>query len=367
MTQGIGGIVTSSATPAVRAFLLDSPILIDTALKGAVLLGCCLIAVRMLRFRSAAVRHLLWSTAVIGHLALPFVTWNVPPLHWEFLPPPPWIVASAHVAQSSGSVSASGPAAALAIVMLIWMAGVAVALLRIAAARRGMRELRRSSEAISTGRLRNALVRVQGRAAVTRRVGLGVTNRAVVPLVCGVISPLLLLPCDARTWPDAMVDAVLTHEIEHVRRLDTLTQFAVQCVLVVFWFDPLLWIAARYMRVERELACDDGVLRSGIDPCGYASHLIDLARWLRDAGNMARGRMFAAVAEIGVTETEHRIRALLDVSIDRRPAGNVLRTISLIGIVALDLAVGALRPFRWPDVHSPAATSAVEARTQGNR
>lgn len=347
----------------MRALLLAWPILADTALKGAVLLACCAVVTRMLRSRSAALRHMLWCSCVIGHLLLPLVTWNAPPLHWEFLPPPPWVVASAHIAQSRNGVVADVPSAALVVAVVIWMLGAAAALVRLVAAQWWTRALRRSSHHVSKG-LRDALARARGESLGTRRVDLRISTGVAAPVVCGVLTPAILLPGDASMWSDAMLTAVLEHELEHVRRYDTLTQFAAHCALIVFWFDPLLWIAARQMRVERELACDDGVVRAGIRPWVYAGYLIELSRRLADVGDIVRIRTFAAVAEVGATETECRIHALLDSTLDRRrPTGGVRSTIFAC-VLILVVSLGALRPFRWPSVQRLTVSSAYAGHRQ---
>jgi beta-lactamase regulating signal transducer with metallopeptidase domain len=371
MIAGIESLAGSRGVSVLRALLMDLPILIDTALKGGVLLACCAVAAHMLRFRSAALRHLVWSAGVIGHLALPFITWNAPALHWEFLPPPPWVVASASLSQSGGGrqVSAGGAFLALGIALAFWMSGVALECVRVGRARWWISRLRRGSRSTSNEHLHQALARAlartQGRPFL--RIELRVSHGAVAPLVCGVIAPVILLPPAAATWPDSMLDAVLAHEIEHVRRLDNLTQLAAQIVLVLFWFDPLLWLSARRMRAEREFACDDGVLRGGIEPWRYANCLIELSRRLRDACALPHVRAYAAVAEFGTTETGRRVHALLDPSIDRRRPGNAVRASILIGMVAAELTLGALRPFHWPHVRRRMATSIVAAQGEVHR
>ena len=66
-------------------------LLVDTALKGSLLILAAVIAVYFLRGRSAAARHAAWSAAVVGHLALPVLTLLVPQWRIPILPAPPWL------------------------------------------------------------------------------------------------------------------------------------------------------------------------------------------------------------------------------------------------------------------------------------
>ena len=60
------------------------------------------------------------------------------------------------------------------------------------------------------------------------------------------------------------MQAVLLHELAHLRRRDPLWQLVAHCGLALHWFNPLAWFAVRRLRIEQERACDDFVLRAGI-------------------------------------------------------------------------------------------------------
>src|SRR6185436_15883755 len=102
-----------------------------------------------------------------------------------------------------------------------------------------------------------------------------------VPMTWGVIRPSILLPQAAAEWSAQRLDAVLQHELAHVQRFDALTQWLAHFACALYWFHPLVWYAAKQMRAERERACDDLVLHSGIQPSVYASDLLEIVSGFR--------------------------------------------------------------------------------------
>jgi len=95
------------------------------------------------------------------------------------------------------------------------------------------------------------------------------------PSVVGVVRPVILLPegIDAHLTP-LQLKTVLLHEMAHVRRRDNLTGLIHRAVEVLFWFHPLIWWMGARLSDERERACDEDVLRSGIEPKTYAESIL---------------------------------------------------------------------------------------------
>src|SRR5215211_7206285 len=86
----------AAALPFDTAELINAlGLLLDSALKGILLVAAAAIAAYALRNRSAAARHAAWTAAVVGHLALPAITLLAPAWRLPFLPSPPWLTATA--------------------------------------------------------------------------------------------------------------------------------------------------------------------------------------------------------------------------------------------------------------------------------
>jgi uncharacterized protein (TIGR03435 family) len=101
----------------------------------------------------------------------------------------------------------------------------------------------------------------------------------VEPGIFGIIRPVLLLPegIGERLNP-AQLDAILAHELCHVRRRDNLTSAIHMAVQAVFWFHPLVWWLGARLLDERERACDEEVLRLGNQPRVYAEGILNVCK-----------------------------------------------------------------------------------------
>lgn len=86
-------------------------------------------------------------------------------------------------------------------------------------------------------------------------------SREAGPAVVGVIRPIIVTPADFESRYDAREQrAVIAHERTHLRRGDPLINAAVSLAQCAFWFNPLVHVGARALRIDQELACDETVI-----------------------------------------------------------------------------------------------------------
>lgn len=112
---------------------------------------------------------------------------------------------------------------------------------------------------------------------LSREVTVQLTDRVAVPVVAGLVRPLILLPESAVDWPAERVRAAVAHEMAHVERGDLWTQLLSQLVHCIYWPQPLVYWWNRSLRSQREAACDDRVLACYPHRSQYARHLLDVA------------------------------------------------------------------------------------------
>jgi bla regulator protein BlaR1 len=122
------------------------------------------------------------------------------------------------------------------------------------------------------------------REAYSIDVGASITTvssaACIEPGIFGVFRPALLLPEGiAERLTKGQLDAIVAHEMCHVRRRDNLAAAIHMVVEAVFWFHPLVWWIGARLVEERERACDEEVLRMGSEPQVYAEGILNVCRF----------------------------------------------------------------------------------------
>jgi beta-lactamase regulating signal transducer with metallopeptidase domain len=219
--------------------------------------------------------------------------------------------------------------------VVIWVLGAVVALVPALTGLARLTLVARRARPIHGGRWALLIPSVMRELDVRRRVRFVELDGPVMPMTWGIVRPVVLLPADDfNSTIDQRLD-VLRHELAHVRRYDCLTQLVGQVACALNWFNPLAWIAARELRVERERACDDEVLRAGAKASAYADYLLRVARSTRIAGAAALG----GLAMARPSQMAGRLLAVLD---DRRRRERVSGLASTYAALVACLTVGAV-------------------------
>lgn len=301
-------------------------LLLDMAIKGAVVLTATALVSRALGGRPAAVRHLVWAVGLTSLALLPALVVALP--HWR-LP----VLPAAQVAGAAGAAGAGPGAGGWALVA--WLLGAVAAGSTIVVGRARVWWLARGSVPVTDPDWLSLCSSLRRRIGLSREVAVRTSDRVAVPMVWGVARPVILLPAGAGAWPRRLRRDVLLHELVHVKRHDYATQLLGRLGCAIHWFDPLAWLAARRLREERERACDDHVLAAGADACDYAASLVEMARSMGRARRTAHAVPMAEPSRLG-----ERVAALLDPRHRRAivTRGTVLRAGLVAGLVVGPLA-----------------------------
>jgi beta-lactamase regulating signal transducer with metallopeptidase domain len=339
--------------------------MLELAIRSTVVLAVAWLTTAVLRRASAATRHLVWHLALVAILVLPLATPLTPrfQLPWlnllsETLQAPfaslddknagprdgPGIAeprpssASSYDSASTQKARRPQPAAgarAAAGARYVWLAGTFLLGLWFAAGWiLSARLVRQARPAPSTWSAE--LDSLRRRLGVPEHVDLRLVDRSVSPLAAGLRRSTILLPATAEIWCDERRQAVLLHELAHIKRRDCRIQAVAQAACALYWFNPLAWRAVAGLRNERERACDDEVLKAGTRASSYATHLLDIARELKPA--LAPR---AALAMARPSELEGRLLAVLASSRARSPRPASRWLVAALMTVTTFTAVGA--------------------------
>lgn len=138
--------------------------------------------------------------------------------------------------------------------------------------------------ALVEGREVDILRRLERATGADRKLPIVATGTAIEPGVFGIFRPILLWPetIGARLTDD-QIEAILSHELAHVRRRDNLAAAIQSAVQALFWFHPLVWWIGSRLVDERERACDEEVVRLGSRPHVYAESILRTCQYYVEA------------------------------------------------------------------------------------
>jgi len=158
--------------------------------------------------------------------------------------------------------------------VLLWFGGVLVMSLRLASGWLAVRRLWTTGTHPVPEGCEEALGRLVRRLRVTRPVRVFQSALVQVPAVIGWLRPVILLPASALTGLTPLqLDALLAHELAHVRRYDYLVNLLQSAVETLLFYHPAAWWVSRRVREEREHCCDD----LAVAACGGDAHVYAMA------------------------------------------------------------------------------------------
>jgi beta-lactamase regulating signal transducer with metallopeptidase domain len=158
-----------------------------------------------------------------------------------------------------------------------WLLGVACLSMRTIGGWRLIQRLRRSALVQAPEAVYANFLRLRERLGITRQVSLRIAEHIQGPLAIGIVRSLIILPAAAlMALSPEQLEAVLAHELAHVRRADYLWNLIQTMVETLFFFHPAVWWLGRRLRQQRELCCDDVAVQSCADPLVYATALLRL-------------------------------------------------------------------------------------------
>jgi uncharacterized protein (TIGR03067 family) len=159
---------------------------------------------------------------------------------------------------------------------------------RVCLAVLGGRRLRRRASPLSEPDLLEAIRAQLARLGLRIAPSVAWCDRVLVPVVIGIIRPAILLPASLATGlTPGQLQLVIAHELAHLYRWDHIVLVFQRVVEAVFFFHPAVWYISRRLSVERELCCDELVLRAGSNAGEYAESLLRVAELSRPAATAA--------------------------------------------------------------------------------
>jgi uncharacterized protein (TIGR03435 family) len=240
------------------------------------------------RRASPNVRYLLACAALACMLLAPLVTW-IAQQPSGALPDPVYRVRGVSPAAAATVIALPAPvrtvvpvaraAEFLPWVVMAWLTGALAFWVRLLGGWLMATRMRSSRVRPAPPQWQQTLARLGRRVGVSRPVRLLVSGLVQVPTVVGWLRPVVLVPAGALAGlPADRLEAVLVHELAHIRRHDYLVNLLQSVAEALLFYHPAVWWVSAHMRAERELCCDDVAVAVTGDAFAYASALVEWER-----------------------------------------------------------------------------------------
>jgi len=362
--------------------------LFDSVLKATVVLAAAAAATHALRRASAALRHLIWTLALVSAMLMPVLALGLP--RWQ-LPivtltsagstaaatvaddavAPPLrsnATATAGPSEPAPTPASAGPAESPRVsffdrvraidwptaLFTVWALGVLLIVGRVLVGLIAVQWMAHTGQRVLDAPWMKTAVALASEVGVSSNITFLRSRRASMPMACGVLRPAVMMPAEADAWPADRLRIVLLHELAHVRRRDCLTHLVAQLACALHWFNPLAWIAARQVRTERERACDDLVLAAGTHGPDYADQLLEIARAMR-ADRYPALLGGASLAMAHRSQLEGRLMAILDPRVPHAALTRLRAAAATTVCCAAVVPLAALQPWTLETPTAPVA------------
>lgn len=173
-----------------------------------------------------------------------------------------------------------------AVLSLLWLALFTFRSIRLAQEARSLRGLRKSAHHLQHDYWTERLAVLKARLGIRDEVVLRESSRLQSPSVVGILKPVILLPLGMISQlPPEQVEAILLHELAHIRRRDYLVNLVQTLLEAIFFFNPFLrWLSAQ-LRIERENCCDEMALAVSGNKVALVNALLSFGQLQLAPGN----------------------------------------------------------------------------------
>jgi beta-lactamase regulating signal transducer with metallopeptidase domain len=174
------------------------------------------------------------------------------------------------------------------LLIVIYITGVAVMTIKLTMDLLQLRQIRRKQvmpiDSVWQQHLDKLLLQLQ----LSRKVKLLISEHIQVPVMIGFLKPLIILPVIMfNNLTAEQLEAILLHELAHIKRNDYLLNIFQSIVETILFFNPFIWLISKNIRIEREHCCDDLVITGKVHPLHYAKALVALEEYRLTVNTLA--------------------------------------------------------------------------------
>jgi beta-lactamase regulating signal transducer with metallopeptidase domain len=289
---------------------------------------------RILRHSTAASRSIVWNLVFIGIIILPAIGFITP--SWNITSPTiskqiSELQTAAQIPESSeqnktlimslndeensqsilpasAEINKINYSSLIAIIInVVLLGGIIASLARLASGHLKLLRIIRTAHPETNSTISKIYRKIRASHGIKSNANVFLSGSVCSPVTDGIFRPKIILPSDCHGWQEERLISVLLHEIAHIHRNDVVINVVSGFVKALNWFNPLVYFALNQLLFERENACDDVVLNTGIKSQKYASYLFESARQL----SANKQVLTAGVSAVSQSILEKRIKLIL--------------------------------------------------------
>jgi beta-lactamase regulating signal transducer with metallopeptidase domain len=325
---------------------LSAERILNCTAEGMVIALLAWLVLRALGRQNSGTRFAVWFAALLAIAAFPLLG------HWT--------ATNARLAKPS---EITMPGSWALYIFAAWLLIAAAGLLRVGIGFWHLHRLRQSCVPVDAATLDPLLRKTLEEFDAARGVQLCVSDQLRVPTAIGFRKALVVIPSwTMRELSTTELNAILLHELAHLRRRDDWTNLVQKIVGALLFFHPAVWWIEKKLSLEREMACDDLVLAQTASPRAYAECLVSLA----EKSFLRRGIALAQAAVDRLRQVTLRVSQILDIDRPRatrvwRPAPVLVAGVSMVCLLAVSHTPTRLVSFENAPFENAAATVTASA------
>ncbi len=185
------------------------------------------------------------------------------------------------------------------------------------------------------------------RMSIKKKVVVWLSKSIDTPILIGYFKPMILLPVTAITQlTHEQIEAILLHEIAHIKRNDYLVNVLINLTGILLFFNPFAKLFISVLQKERENSCDDWVLQFKFSPESYAAALLTLERSRLSAIPL----LSLPAAGTNNKHLLHRVQRILDISVKEKTGKKQILVPVLLALIALSLLIKPAEKINRQDI-----------------
>lgn len=214
------------------------------------------------------------------------------------------------------------------IFFVIWLIGAIILTVVMVIGFVAMRQKRKNISMVDC-KIKNILYECKNISGIKKNIDIALSD-VKSPVIFGMLKPIILVPYNCvEKMSDSEIKYIILHELSHYKNKDILMNYLMCIFQILYWFNPLVWIIFKQMKIEREIVCDSSVLNM-LDEDNYTDYGMTIIRFIE---TVPQKRVFVLSADMGGSKKHIKMRIEKIASFTKETLWSKLKGIAIFAMV----------------------------------